>query len=91
MSIKEELIGNTIKVTWINSGITPSDIFCAVYTGSETMVDSATMQSSGDGHYFHLHTAPDTPGFYVAETKATINSKPYKNRIKYKAILDEVD
>ena len=91
MSLKKHLIGDTIQVTMVNSGVTPSAINCAVYNGDETLVDSGSMTSSGNGHYFFDHTIVNTEGFYVAETLATINSKPYKNRIRFKAIKGETD
>lgn len=91
MSIKQYLIGDTFPIVWINSGITPSAIIMSVYNGNETMVDSVSMTSSGNGHYFALHTVPDTPGFYVAETLAIINGKPFKRRQKYEAVTYEVD
>ena len=91
MSVKEFLCGNTIKVRWVNSGVTPSAITARCYTGSETVVDSAAMVSSGAGFYYHLHTVPDTPGFYTLESLATINSKPFKNREIYQAVLKDVN
>jgi hypothetical protein len=36
--IKKVLIGNTVEITWINSGITPTSIVAAVYTGSLLIV-----------------------------------------------------
>lgn len=91
MSTQDFLCGDTIKVRWINSGVTPTAIIGAVYTGSETLVDSAAMVSSGDGHYYHLHTIPNTPGYYVAQTLATISGRPYKNRTPYRAVLMDVN
>lgn len=91
MSIKRFLIGDTVEVSWINSGITPSAIHYAAYNGSETLVDSASMTSSGNGHYFGLHTVPNTPGFYVVYTTATIAGKPFRRAAKYEAVTYEVD
>lgn len=91
MSIKEFVCGNTIKVKWVNSGVTPTTLVAGVYTGSETLVDSASMVSSGNGFYYHLHTVPNTPGYYVTETKATISGKPYINRERYLAVLMDVN
>jgi hypothetical protein len=91
MAVKDFLCGNTIQVSWINSGVTPTDVYAACFTGSETVVDSATMVSSGNGFYYHLHTIPNTPGFYVIQTLATINSKPFKDRQIYQAVLQDVD
>ena len=89
--MQKKLIGDTIKITWVNSGVTPSTIYSAVYNGSETLVNSVAMTSSGNGHYFSLYTIVNTPGFFVAETYATVSSKPYKNRIRFKAVKGESD
>ncbi|MHB1099293.1 MAG: hypothetical protein ACYCZR_07030 [Burkholderiales bacterium] len=91
MSTQDLLCGDTVKIRWINSGVTPTTLIGAVYTGSETIVDSAAMVSSGDGHYYHLHTVPNTPGYYVAQTLATISGKPYKNRAAYRAVIRDVN
>ena len=90
-TVKDWLCGDTISVRWVNSGAAPSPIIAAVYTGSETLVDSAAMVSSGNGHYYHLHTVPNTPGYYVVETLATLSGKPYKNRERYRAVLLDVN
>ena len=91
MSVQDLLCGDTVKVSWINSGTTPTTIIAAVYTGSETIVDSAVMVSSGDGHYYYLHTVPNVPGYYVAQTIATISGRPFKNRTKYRAVIQDVN
>jgi len=85
------LCGNTIKIRWINSGVSPSSLTALVYNGSGTLVDSGAMTSSGDGHYYYLHTIPSTPGYYVTETNATISGKPYKNRTPYRAVITDVN
>jgi hypothetical protein len=89
--IAKRLIGDTVKVTWINSGSSPSAISAAIYNGSDTLVNSQSMTNSGDGHYYALYTLPNTPGFYVAETIATLSGNPYKNRINLKAVTGEAD
>jgi hypothetical protein len=91
MTIKKVPEGDTIDITWINSGITPAPITAKVYTGSETIVDSSAMVSSGNGHYYHLHTTSHGPGFYVADTLATIVGKPYRRRVKFQVVKGEVD
>jgi len=90
MSINKHLIGDTIQVTMINSGVTPSTIQANVYNEGETLVGSGAMVSSGNGHYYYDFTIPDTVGFYVAETLVTINAKPYKNRKRFQAVKGEV-
>lgn len=91
MSFEQFLVGDTMKVTWINSGVTPTALVAKLYTGSETVVGSTSMTSSGDGHYFAAMTMPDTPGFYVLETLATIDGFPYKRRVKVQAVVEDVD
>ena len=90
-SLKESLIGDTIVVTWVDSGVTPTSLYAALFSGSETLVNSVSMTSSGNGHFFGLITLPDTPGYYVTETLAEIESFPYKRRVKVRAVLGEVD
>jgi len=61
-----------------------------VYNESDTLIDSGTMSSSGDGHYFRNFTIPNSAGFYVAETISTISGLPYKNRKRFQAVKGEV-
>jgi len=90
-TLKKKLIGNTIKVTWVSSGITPSAISLSIFNGSDTLVNSLSMTSSGNGHYYGLYTLVNTLGYYVAQTDATVASKPYKKRFAFKAISKETD
>ena len=91
MALKRYLAGNTIRYTWISSGVTPSDIWCATFNGSETLVNSITMASSGNGHYYIDYTLPDTPGNYVNYYNASINGDPYKNQVRFKVATYQVD
>lgn len=92
MSLRQFLAGNTVKFTWVNSGVTPSSLSARVWTGSETQIDSgAAMTSSGNGHYYYLHTVPSSPGQYVAETEALIGGKTYKNRQRFLSVLQDVN
>ena len=89
--IEEFIIGDTIELSWVSSGSSPSDIYAAVYDGDETMVDSMTLSSSGNGHYFFDYTLPTSTGYYVVEYVATISSNPYKSRKRFKTVRNEVD
>lgn len=91
--MNRQLIGDTIKITWINSGVTPTDINSAIYDGAGTLVHSATMTSSGAGHYYDFYTIPfsSSPQYYVAETLAVVNSNDYRNRKRFQTIASEVD
>ena len=83
-------VGNTLTYTWINSGVAPSAISHAILNGDETLVSSKTATSSGDGHYYALDLV-NTPGFYISEWKATINSNAYTRRDAFKIIKLETD
>jgi len=86
----EALIGDTLQITWVSSGSTANPINYAVYNGSETLVDSASMTDSGNGHYYGLHTIPSSVGFYSVYTEATVSGKPYRRYTNYKAVKGEV-
>ena len=89
--MKNVIVGDTIRLTWISSGALPSEIYGAIFDGAETLVSSSTMSSSGNGHYYLDVTLPDTPGYYAAELNAVINSFPYRRKIKIKGVTGEVD
>lgn len=91
MKVKNTLGGSTIKLTWISSGTTADSIGYAVYNGSESVVDSGTLTSSGNGHYYANHQTPNTPGYYAVEFTAHVGANPYKNRTAYRVILEDVD
>ncbi len=88
--LKKVLIGDTFKQTWISSGTLPSLISAAIISGSETVINSGTGVSSGNGHYYRTALI-NTPGYFVSEWKATIAGNPYKRRLRFKAIRNEVD
>lgn len=74
------LFGDTKTFTWVSSGQTPSPISVGIINGDEGVVNSSTMTSSGNGHFYKALTLPNTPGFYAVEYKATINALPFKER-----------
>ena len=45
------------RFKWISSGDTFSPIFVDIRDGDETLVHSATMSSSGSGHYYYNYTS----------------------------------
>ena len=89
--MKDVTIGGTVRFTWVSSGTTPSSICAAVYNGSESLVHSESMVSSGSGHYYLDYTVPGSLGYYAVELSANINSNPYKRRLKVKVIAGDVD
>jgi hypothetical protein len=80
-----------MKITWINSGITPDALTFAVYDGLESLVGSGTMTASGNGHYFGYSTLPGSAGFYTTETTAEIGGYPFIRRQKVRAVIEDVD
>ena len=89
MSYRKVLIGNTIKFTWINSGVTMNPIV-GVYTGSGTLIDSGAMTSSGNGHYYYDHTV-NSGGYYNMVAIGSAAGNPYKRNLKIKGITGGVD
>lgn len=85
------LSGDTRQFTWISSGAAASPISAAILNSADAVVSSVSMTDSGAGHYYAVMTMPNTQGYYVKETLATVNSKQYKQREKFKIILCEVD
>ena len=87
----KRLTGGTIKVTWVNSSVVPGIINLSVFTGSETLISSAAMVSSGGGHFYATYTLPTSPGYYSVRTEAFIDGNPWPNRRKVKAVAGDVD
>ena len=91
MAIVRTVIGDTLEMTFVSSGVTFSPIWGAVYDGSESLVSSWTMQSSGNGHYYYNHTTATTPGFYDSRMTGYVNSAAYKRNIRFQLVEGEVD
>lgn len=85
--IKKIPKGDTVQITWTDSSITAADSAdYSIYSGSETIVNTGTLTSSGSGHYYANFTIPNSYsyGFYVAETLVTVGGYPYKRRVNFK-------
>jgi hypothetical protein len=89
--VLEKVAGTTFKPTFVSSGATASPISSALLTGSETLSNSLTATSSGDGHYYALHLLPTSPGWLVNQWIAVINANTYVGRQFVKVIAPEVD
>ena len=84
-------VGNTLTYTWVDSSVSSaSSISHAILNGNETLISSKSATSSGGGHYYALDLV-NTPGFYISEWKATINSNAYTRRDAFKIIKLETD
>ncbi len=89
--VSDVIAGTTIRPTWVSSGVTPTGIFSRVLDSSETLVSSIAGVSSGNGFYYGVHTLPNSPGWFVNEWQATIDSYVYINRQFIRARTLEVD
>jgi hypothetical protein len=83
--------GDTRQFVWISSGTAPTSIYAAIFTGSETLVSSASMTSSGNGHYYANVTLPLSLGMFSAQTGATVSGKPYKRYSIIKTVKSDTD
>lgn len=90
-AVTQLIAGTTVRFRWVNSGVTPSDIYGYIAAVDETVVDSATMASSGSGHYYYDVTMPTSKGMFVIWANATIDGKPYRNAVNVEVIGFEVD
>lgn len=79
-SIVEVVAGTTLKVTWVNSGVTPGAIVSRLINNVEALVNSATGVSSGNGFYYALHTLPNSDAWYVNEWYSYIGVNTYVSR-----------
>lgn len=84
------LVGDTFKATFINSGGVASAITASIISGSETIISSGSAVDSGNGHYYRM-VSVSSPGYYVLEWNATISGSPHKRRLRFKAVMNEVD
>jgi len=86
---KRVLIGDTIKFTWVNSGVTMSPVL-EVYDGEETLVSTAAFIDSGGGHYYADYTVTSA-GYYRLRGIGTASGKPYVRQHRIKGVTGEVD
>ena len=90
-TITEVIAGDTRKITWVSSGVTPSSIHAALHTGSDTLVASLSMTSSGNGYFYGLITFPTSLGYYMAESQAMVNSYPNIRQKFVKVVKHDTD
>lgn len=91
-------VGDTRAYTWVNSGVTPTSILHKIYlrdttlpgSGTEILVSSKAGVSSGNGHYYSL-VLVNTPGYFVSEWSATVDSNTYKERFVFQADAKSID
>ncbi len=85
------LVGDTIRISWINSGVIPEEIYTSISNEDAMLVSSGAMISSGNGHYYFPFFVPDSgPQFYSALTTSVINSYTYRRCIRFQALVSGV-
>jgi len=91
-NLKNVLVGDTFKQTFIASGTDPSVMVASILDGSEIIVSSGAGVNSLNGHFYrNVSGGVSTPGYYVSQWVATIGGLVYIRRRRFKAILGEVD
>ena len=90
-SLGDYIAGDTKTFTWVSSDASPTSIHVAIINIDETVVSSATMTSSGNGHYYSFMSIPTTPGFYVASWNATVGGSQRVHKRYFRCILGEVN
>lgn len=92
MSIKEVQLGGSFRLTWISSGAVASPISGIVYTGSETVVNTYSGVSSGNGHYYIDAAIPSSypAGNYRFQWIAVVLSNTYIENVFLTAAKNEV-
>lgn len=78
--IVELIGGNTLKATWINSGVTPTSLSSALLDRNEVVVNTFVAVASGGGAYFAVHYVPTSDDWYVNRWIAFIDANTYQHR-----------
>lgn len=87
----ETIAGNTLRVTWCSSGVIAGALGSALWSGSETLINSVAAVDSGNGFYYALHNVPRSGGWYVNEWVGQIGVNTYVSRQLVKSFRLEVD
>lgn len=84
----------TEKLSWVNSGVTPSQISFQLLRPDNVMVSSQAATSSGNGLYYAtMYHNPSSFGLSrwgIAQSIAVINANTYVDRMFFKFIATNV-
>lgn len=78
IDIIEEFVGSTLRTTWVNSGVTYTQGYSALFDVNSTLVSSAAHVSSGTGFYYAEHSLPTYRCSLVNEQGAVTNASTYR-------------
>ena len=91
-TIRDMVAGTTIKTTCRNlSGQTPDSISSALFSGSETLVNSVAAVSSGDGRYYAFHNLPSSNQWYVNRWEFASGGRTFGDFQYLRAIVPRVE
>lgn len=87
-----EFIGGTTRVlTWVSSGVVVDSITCALRDFDDAVINTASVVSSGNGHYYAVMPHPVANRWVVNEWIAIIQANTYISRQFGNGRLLEVD
>ena len=76
--VVEDFIGSTIRVTWVNSGVTYTGMFSALFASNSVLVNSVAHSSSGNGFYYADHALPTSRCTLLNEQVGVTASNTYR-------------
>lgn len=78
IGIVEEFIGSTLRTTWVNSGVTYTQGYSALFSVDSTLVNSVAHVSSGNGFYYADHPLPTSRCSLVNEQCGVTATNTYR-------------
>lgn len=91
INVIEKIAGTTFTPTFVNTGASVSPLSFQLLSGSETLVNSVSAQSSGNGAYYGQHLLPNSEAWYISQFIGVINANTYVGRQPVRARALEVD
>lgn len=92
MSLKKFEPEDTMTISWIDSGVSLDSSSWMIIDGNETILESGSLTSSGNGHYYNRYTIPASfDGYYVARIVCSVGGTPYRRSTRFRVIGSEVD
>lgn len=90
--VREVVAGSAYRATWVSpTGAIPSQITSAIKNSSNTVINSLTPVSSGNGYFYCDHQLPNSAQPFINEWRAWINSYEFVGRAIVRALDIKVD
>lgn len=90
MNIIEKVAGTTLKAVAVNSGVTPSACWSALFDKTEVLISSVTATSSGNGFFYAYHALPNSDTWLINQWCQLIGVNTYAERQYVRVILPTV-